>query len=155
MRLTQLRPLAGIALALGLALPVSALTPAEFIEGAREANVDISIDRETDIIKVGPVHLIFADRNEKLLSSADSQHLIEGVVAFTLIDVEMPDDEVIESISSELHEKYGVILTKVGGNLAVATCERGLEELSDVDVLGKINLCVERIHKAASMADDD
>lgn len=31
MRLSYLRPLAGIAL--GLALPVSALTPAQFIEG--------------------------------------------------------------------------------------------------------------------------
>lgn len=155
MRLTHLRPLAGIALALGLSLPVLALTPAEFIEGAREADADISIDRETDIIKVGPVHLIFADRNEKILPSTDSQHQIEGVVAFFIIDVEMPDDEVIESISSELQEKYGVILTKVGGNLAVATCERGLEELPEVDVLGKINHCFEQLNKALSMSDDE
>lgn len=152
---TQLRPLAGIALALGLALPVSALTPAQFIEGARDANLDVSIDRETEIIRIRSVHFIFSGRNERPLSSADSQHPIEGVVAYTFIDVEMPDDEVIERLSLELRKKYGVILTQIDGKLAVATCERGLEGQKDIDVLRKINLCVERIHKAVSMADDD
>lgn len=130
---TQLRPLAGIAL--GLALPVSALTPAQFIEGARDANLDVSIDRETEIIRIRSVHFIFSGRNERPLSSADSQHPIEGVVAYTFIDVEMPDDEVIERLSLELRKKYGVILTQIDGKLAVATCERGLEGQKDIDVL--------------------
>lgn len=67
----------------------------------------------------------------------------------------MPDDEVIESLSLELRKKYGVILTQIDGKLAVATSERGLEGQKDIDVLRKINLCVERIHKAVSMDDDD
>lgn len=75
--------------------------------------------------------------------------------SYTFIDVEMPDDEVIESLSLELRKKYGVILTQIDGKLAVATCERGLEGQKDIDVLRKINLCVERIQKAVSMADDD